>query len=429
MKPISRSFLHAQEAIGVGTPEVESLLSYFCRLAVSHAVSTADLARLVVKHIDHDIRQDFEWQQRNLSGISESARNWAAWLAAATGVERLDLLTLTNWSSFLPAKGLSPRRSHWCPHCLAEDRKAGNQPYFRLSWEIGPVEACHRHKVQLVDTCPHCGRRHVRHDAGIVLPGWCTQCGGFLGDADAPSATPGQLWVARQVGQWIASQTPAADFADSVSVTETLNTLILGLDGGQPSRFAKRIGLAKSTVHGWLRDGNLPTIQAYLAMAAHSGLSLNQVMRGELTTWAPNTPDAQIALPFDLSRKAAKAAPRQLDWDAIKRELETMLKLPEPISVAEAGRRLDIDDRHLYLRANALARALGEKWKRFQDSQKAIHRDALRTHLQDALPELMEAGLPFNLTQLRHAVPAKVLNAVEGAFDVIREVRDELDVA
>ncbi len=152
-------------------------------------------------------------------------------------------------------------------------------------------------------------------------------------------------------------------------------------------------------------------------------------MRGELATWVANAPDSQIALPFDLSRNAPKASPRQLDWVAISRELEAMLLLPEPISVAEAGRRLAVDDRHLYLRANALARALGERWKRFQDSRKALHQETLRTHLRDALPEMMDTGLPFNLTQLRHAVPADVLNAVEGAFELIRDVRDELYVA
>lgn len=46
-----RSTLHALEPIGLGTPEVESLLSYFCRLAVSHSVSAAALCRQFAKTV------------------------------------------------------------------------------------------------------------------------------------------------------------------------------------------------------------------------------------------------------------------------------------------------------------------------------------------------------------------------------------------
>jgi hypothetical protein len=63
---------------------------------------------------------------------------------------------------------------------------------------------------------------------------------------------------------------------------------------------------------------------------------------------------------FDLVIGEKREAPCLHDWAAIRSELETFLKLPEPISVAEAGRRLGIDDRHLYLSANDQARALGK---------------------------------------------------------------------
>ena len=35
-----RTVFHALAPMAVGTPQTEGLLSYFCRLAVSHAVST-----------------------------------------------------------------------------------------------------------------------------------------------------------------------------------------------------------------------------------------------------------------------------------------------------------------------------------------------------------------------------------------------------
>lgn len=425
MKSLPRSILHALEPIGLGTDASESLLSYFCRLAVSHAVSTDDLARFVVNQVKHDIRGDFEWRQRNLSGVGEAARNWAAWLSALTGVEHLDLMTLSNWSEVLPGRGLTPGRSHWCPQCLTDDREAGHAPYFRLSWEVGPVQACHRHKLALVDTCPHCGKHSVRHDTGIVVPGWCTRCGGFLGEAKAPPASPRQLWVARQVEDWIAKQTASTGGAAAGAVPDTVNKLILELDGGHYAPFAKRLGVAKSTVHGWLRNGSLPSLDAYLAMAAHTGLNLDRVIRGDVADWKSSATDIQLAMDFSLAGPSDKRpAARTLDWTRIRAELDSFLKLPEPISVAEAGRRLGIDDRHLYLRANAQARALGERWKHFLARRKSSNREIVLAHVRDALPDILDAGMPFNLTSVRQVVPAPVLNSVEDAFSLIREARD-----
>lgn len=116
--------------------------------------------------------------------------------------------------------------------------------------------------------------------------------------------------------------------------------------------------------------------------------------------------------------------PREHDWAVIRRELEKLLNLPEPISVAEAGRRLGIDDRNLYLQANHLARALGERWKNYLVGRKADHRAAAMAHLREALSVAAEAGRPFNLTEVRQLVPAPVLGSVEGMFGLIRDVRE-----
>ena len=83
------------------------------------------------------------------------------------------------------------------------------------------------------------------------------------------------------------------------------------------------------------------------------------------------------------------------------------------------------DDRHLYMRANDLARALGERWKQHMARCKAAHRDVARLHLSAVYPELVQAGRPFNLAEVRQVVPVAVLSAVEGMFGLIQEVRDE----
>src|SRR5690554_1241180 len=85
---------------------VESLVSYFCRLVASHSTSTTALAKLVSETMGSEFQADFDWRDRNLSGIGTSAVHWSSALAAMTGVEHLDQLTLSGWSQVLAPRGL-----------------------------------------------------------------------------------------------------------------------------------------------------------------------------------------------------------------------------------------------------------------------------------------------------------------------------------
>lgn len=424
LRHFPRSTLHAIQPASFGTGQTESLLSYYCRLAVSHAVSTTDLARFVIREVQHEVESEFQWQRRNLSGVGEAAHSWAAWLSALTGVGDLDLLTLSRWSAVLPSLGLSPKSTHWCPHCFRDDREAGRPPYFRLAWEVGPVKACEVHKVALVDTCPHCDHRHVRNHGEVVVPGWCTRCGAFLGDAEAPAAEAADLWIARQVEDWIAKQSDLQTMPTPQTLLDTLNTLILGLDGGQYSRFARRLGVSKTSVHGWLRLGVLPRIDAYLAMALHSGLSLDDVIRGHVKNWKPKA-STQVAMAFDLVQSKKKAAPRDYDWPAIRASLAGFLKQPESISVAEACRRLQVDERRVYLQANDLARAIAARWKQHQSSLAAAKLSEAKGHLRTTYQSLQREGRPFNLSEVRQVTDPKVFGSINGLFGLIRELREE----
>lgn len=420
-----RTVFHALVPKAVGTPQTESLLSYFCRLAVSHAVSTYVLARTLVERQGHGIRRDFEWQHRNLSGVGEAAQKWAAWLSEETGVGNLDGLTLSRWAEVLPASGLAAASGRWCPYCLRDDRDSGESPYFRLAWDAAPVTACGRHKTRLVDTCPHCGNAHVRHRGAIVVPGWCSHCGWFLGDAEAAPAAPEEMWIARQVGDWIAEQADLETTPSKEAVREALETIILKLDGGRYGSFARRLGVGKSSVHGWLYKGVVPSLDAYLQVAAHGGIPLTLLMQGDVTDWTPPDTNLQLGLLPEVGR-AVRPMPRTHDWGAIRQELERMLKLEEPISVAEAGRRLGVDDRHLYLRVNDLARALGERWKRHLRNRQRANREQAKAAVKAACRQLIESGQGCSLREVRQIVPGEVLDAVEGVFDLIREAREEL---
>ncbi|EEF26922.1 conserved hypothetical protein, partial [Ricinus communis] len=276
-----RSTLHALSPMGQGTADVESLTSYFCRLAHSHGMTARNLAVWILQYYEQPVPDDFKWFRRSFSGMSAETEQMAAWLADLTGVANLDYLTLGPWSSLLSNPGLTPTSDRWCPCCFAEDRAQQQSPYLRLNWELAPVTTCLQHKVELVSECPHCGKSNVRNRATTVVVGYCTSCGGFLGDAETKPATPEALWAARQVGQMLA--TPPRIAANGA--TKLLEAIVERMADGNVAAFAQKLNLSKSGVWNWVRKGGLPTLPAWLAISLHGGIGLEKLFTGELDDW------------------------------------------------------------------------------------------------------------------------------------------------
>lgn len=376
-----RSTLHAMTPIGLDTADVESLSSYFCRLAHSHGMTARNLAAWILDYFEQPIPGDFKWYRRSFSGMSDETDKWAVWLAELTGVASLDRLTLSPWRALLSNSALMPTSDRWCPCCLSEDKAQHHSPYLRLNWDLAPVTACLHHKIELVCDCPHCGESNVRNRATTVVPGYCTSCGRFLGDAESVPATPQALWTARQVGQ-VLSATPRVD---SDSVTGLLETIIEKMAAGNVAAFAHQLGLSKSGVWHWVRKGGLPTLPAWLAIALHGGIGLDMLFKGTLDDWELPTKPVQLPIPFAASpRKGIQS--RKLDWEGIRHQLRSMLDENTPITLIEACKRVGVEYKLLYLRANVEARAITDRHRRFQ----AASREDKEVRLQEQVVKLIQ---------------------------------------
>ena len=424
-----RSTLHALTPIGLGTPEVESLLSYFCRLAVSHSVSVAALCRQVARDVGWELSEKHEWHIGNIGGIGDAASNWSAALSALTSIERLDRLTLLPWRDVIAQTSLVATRSRWCPACFAEDRDSGKTPYFRLAWDVGAVSVCARHKTALMHICPDCGRPDARHKSAYVVPGWCAHCGAFLGDGESPApASPEELWKGTQVGAMLKAQASLEAPPARQAMLDAIQALVTRLDNGKGAVFARRLGLSKTTVHYWLKEGGAPALPAHLRIASQTGLSLPQLLTGNLTGWNPGTAEVhQLALLFPDETK--RAAARSIDWDKIREELHAFSRLPSIVSVSEAARRLDVDPRSLYQHANKEARVLAERWTQYMKRRKEHSVVNARIVIEAACRDILADGKAINLRELHCRVPREVLGSIRGVIDVLQEVKEALGVS
>lgn len=425
-----RSMLHALTAKGSNTGQIESLVSYFCRLAVSHSTSITALAKAIAEALGREFQADFDWRDRNLSGIGASAVQWSSALAALTGVARLDQLTLSSWSQVLAPRGLmAPSTGKWCPHCLHDDRVNGRVPYFRLSWDVKPVNACERHGTQLVCVCPDCGQSGVRHKSAYVIPGWCTQCGAFLGDSHSSlNASPEAIWIDQQVGKLLCAQASLNTPPELSAVQQTLTTLVIRMDRGNSAAFGSRVGVAKSTVHCWIHGKTALTLETALRIAAATDLSLDKLLTADLEGWAPPTDVCQLDLDLELGSRQRATPDRNIDWKDVRTQLLRLAKEPAPVSLAEAARRLEIDASYLYLHANKEARVLSARWQAHAKRQAAIKREQARECVVRACQQLLDEGKSPNMREIRRLLTPEELGAAKHLIDMLTEIKQALSI-
>lgn len=429
-----RSVLHALIPLGDATPEQESLTSYLCRLAVSHAVSTVSLSRSVARRAAHEVAPHFDWHQRQLSGLRDAAHTWSAILSAQTSVDGLDRLTFLRWRQVIAQNGLSIHsKGQYCPACFESDSNTGGTPYFRLAWEPTEVTHCARHGTPLQRTCPHCGKDNIRHAAAYVVPGWCTSCGEFLGMPgmfDASVVPNAQArWKALQVAELVSLQVQMSKEPNRDELIAAIRHLIAKMDNGKSAAFAKRVGVAKSTIHHWLNAEGTPTLDASLKIASQTGLSLANLLSGDVEGWSPPSVDDQLVLALPQPATRARAVQRDIDWEHIESELLKLLVAPTPISVLEAARRLNVEARQLYLRANCTTRKVGERWKAYLQRRQQEHVVQAWPYLEQACIELAKEGRAVTRRAIYERVPREILNPIENLLDVLKDVQAHLSIS
>ncbi|HEY9631240.1 MAG TPA: TniQ family protein [Coleofasciculaceae cyanobacterium] len=197
-----RSRLYHLEPIASGTPYVEGLSSYICRLAEAHSVSPGILIK---KEILPSFRKSYSFSfgevytlNDDSKGISVSSTPKPAYrknpneygLLAMQYLEGLKPLTLREDLHKLiipPSIGNSAKESEqgrdvraWCPECFQTWRAAKQPIYEPLFWSIAATTICPCHHEPLQSRCPHCQKKQ-RPLTSKTYVARCSQCSGWLG--------------------------------------------------------------------------------------------------------------------------------------------------------------------------------------------------------------------------------------------------------
>lgn len=425
-----RSILHGLKPLGQGSAETESLLSYFCRLATSHCTSTLELSRKLLNLLGMEPAAKYAWYDRQVSGLGEGAQTYTAALAATTSVADLHLLTFLPWKHVIASNGLPLHKSgQFCPQCLHEDHSSGQTLYLRLCWEPTQVTVCHKHKVALQSHCPHCKQNNARHTSAFTVVGWCGKCGMFMGQELVPGTIDGlELWKAQQIAKLVECQHTTLPEPTRMNVVTVIEHIIEKSCNGQYAAFAKNLGIAKSTVHAWLRDGRTPSIDMSLRIARFAGIDLTALLMGKTEGLELHIASTQLPLPLEYpARPQWNRRVHAHDWESIEQQLQAILRQPMPVSVMHAASVVRIPPRMLYMKCNTTTRKIAHRWLLFLKRRQQSHIVAAWPYLEKACRGLMDAGIAPNMREVEQLVPAQILNRVCNFWDVLRQVRDYIE--
>lgn len=179
---MGKTFYFQLQPEGLGTSEIECLVSYIHRLAASHGVTLYQLlAHLRTWRPPHAENRPAllpkQCHSGRWNGYSPDVEVIVQALEAATGLEVLRACTLLALRNVCAANGTEALKLSrtWCPACYAEAEAHESPIYDRLIWQIQGIETCHIHGVDLAQTCWNCGDIQRNNDSKTSLS-LCSRC-------------------------------------------------------------------------------------------------------------------------------------------------------------------------------------------------------------------------------------------------------------
>lgn len=287
---------------GLGTPQVESLASFYCRLADAHQVTPKQLAKVLFNESSY-LSID---EAPELKSIDLDARIFCTHSGrTAVIVERLERLTgdanlacgtLLRLRGVLSRNqtGSSVQRRRWCPMCYAQLADRVVEP---LAWWIPQITHCPLHGARLMDRCLRCGsyQRDWRVGPARTL---CIKCGFALMSSDGTrdESTPWETWCQAEMLKVLAHIATPGSSEISPNAVTTFIAKVVRLAAAEGRRRPVPGETAKNRVLGH----RLATI---FCMAAHCGTTPMDILLRPEEAISPGLFESDIDTPIPPHRR------------------------------------------------------------------------------------------------------------------------------
>jgi len=222
---------------------VESLASFFCRLADVHQVTPTQLGKVVCNDSAY-LRSSSGPRLSNVDLYAGMFCSYSAQteilvhrLEKLTGAQNLMCGTLLRLRHVLSANqvGSCVRKRRWCPTCYVHRDEMAGEP---LAWSILAMRHCPIDGTRLQDRCSRCGSYQRDWQFGPERK-ICRQCGAALSvvNSPEPARTPWEIWSHEQMLRLLGHiATPGSPEV----IPDALPTFIIGVMKHHASNHALR---------------------------------------------------------------------------------------------------------------------------------------------------------------------------------------------
>lgn len=451
LEPHSR--LYSLEPVGVGTPLLESLVSYTCRLAKAHCWT---VSTLIAYELEPFLEMPYLFKCPDdtsgagrfssarlramveaVNGTSNATARFVTSLEHLTKRQDLRFLSLLSWKHVFTPFLLLRRVRAWCPDCYQEWNASGQTLYDPLLWAVNAVEICSRHQRYLVTHCPYCNKQgsflRTRSRAG-----YCPLCEKWLGvsrdsqSADNPvideSELRFQMWAVENVGELLASAPTLKAIPIHENVVKSMSAIIDNIYEGVPGRLAQDIGKYKSTVWGWKHGKNTPALLEMLIVCRRAGISLLDFLTAE---GAIESGDFGLQLSTcKKSLKRKKAAGRKLlDLEAVELALtQYLVSSVQPLPLLVVAERIGYGIKALKAKFPVHCKEISLRFATHRSELSKKKRADLLKEVLSATHQLYSSGQPITRERIAHLLNRPAYWNSPRLIHPMREARRQLGI-
>ncbi len=413
------TLLYGLRPHGIGTEACQSLKSYIGELANAHRVTPRTLIKEVLR--GKLVEYNLAWNEYNMwkfrgnsssyVGMTETARGLTNVLIEATGIKELEYCSMLPLRGVFNNRGLITSQERHCPLCLQETVEASSL-HGSLLWDVACVTACHIHRVQLVPSeCGASKDKHVTSFRRKILSGVCSACGSIgyrCRKETATLASEVEVWKAQQVGELIACFPRASGLFLKQNTIDGLISLVATLADGKPAVAARRAGIRKSVLWGWMKGVCLPSLESLLYLCLTAGVSLVSVLEGRATEcFCP----PHVIKPAKSRNKTNK--------EELKNALGEALTVDPPKSLKSIALALGVSRMLLPRYFPELSALVVERFRQFKSLQLSEQHKQVRELGERLKKELIDKRLPltqgnFEIANGKRIMPTDLLYKILG---------------
>ncbi|MBJ8046538.1 TniQ family protein [Bacillus cereus group sp. N18] len=283
-----RSLLYSIEPLGKGTPFVESLTSYICRLAYNHNIF---VSVLINEMIAPNLSSHSYLKGGNLISGSSLLSNGRTAINIIDTLEKLTMrgdlsaLTLLNWSSILKTRFINPKKK-WCPKCFNEQQEYYQDLYEPYIWQVKSIFHCPKHKILLEDLCPKC-KRSIAHISNRMINGQCPFCYVSLGDVKLYNISNRPLFISsdnqRNINtySYLLQNNFEGVFPTRHAVKNFFNVLSDSYNSISINKFSKELSFDRTQVMRWFDGSYRPPLDFWSKICGILGIPLKSILMEE----------------------------------------------------------------------------------------------------------------------------------------------------